>query len=96
MSTTTVTTSTLAAVCKLRWVPKRPDEQMTITNLEALRLMATAILLEQKEDWVGASAAEEKARKVLDGELRQFLHGIKHTIPFAVDGGISNADLGDP
>lgn len=92
----TVPTSTLLTVCKLRWVPKTPTQQMTITNLEALRLMATAILLEQEEKWSEASAAEMKAREILELENREYLKGIKHTVAVTSDASWSMSDLGTP
>lgn len=88
-----IETENFTAVCKLRWVSKLPSEQMTIANVEAMRLMMTAIILEQQDKFNEAEAAQRKAEMVLDRELRGYLAGIKHT-PTTIDSGASNDDLG--
>lgn len=85
----------ILCVCKLRWAPKEPADQMTITNLEAHRLMGTSILLEQQEKWQEAAAARMEAKEVLDDELREYLSGIQHTVALTTDTFGYN-DLGDP
>lgn len=71
------------AICKLRWVPKAPKDQMTIRNLEAMRLLCDSILLQQQEKWDVAKVAKEEARSLLDQELAEYLKGVKHTLPLA-------------
>lgn len=90
--------STLYAVCKLRWEPKNEGDQLTITNVEANRVMVSALLLEDQLKWnEGQTSALVVLGKegILQKELGEYLAGIKHTMPFAVTGGLSNADLGD-
>lgn len=70
----------IQAVCKLRWLLKKPEDYMVIKNYEALRLMMTAKVLEEKENWQEAAANQQQAYEVLEQELRQYLGGIKHTI----------------
>lgn len=83
----------LSAVCKLRWVPKKPTDQMTIRNLEAIRLMATAILHEQNDKWDEADKAKDAAEKSLKRELQEYLGGIKHTVPM-ISNGYGMSDIG--
>jgi hypothetical protein len=90
--------SKVQAVCKLRWEVKDAGEQLTIRNLEANRLMTTAIMLEQNNHWAEAQAAVENVlgrEGILQKELGEYLKGVKHTVPFAVGGGLSMADLGE-
>jgi hypothetical protein len=70
----------LNAVCKLRWIEKKPGDLMTIKNYEAMRLMMHSKFLEEKEDWKNAQVNQQQAFDILDKELRDFLGGIKHTI----------------
>lgn len=72
----------MRCICKLRWVPKLPTDQMTIRNLEAIRLLADSILLQQQEKWDVAKAAKEEANQVLQDELKNYLSGIQHTVAF--------------
>lgn len=72
----------MRCVCKLRWVAKQPSDQMTIRNLEAMRLLCDSILLQQQEKWDVAKAAKEEAKQVLDDELKEYLKGVEHTLPF--------------
>jgi len=67
-------TSCLSMVCKLRWVPKQPTEQMVIKNFEAMRLMIEGILIEEAGKDSNNAA---KAERELDTELNQFLGGIQ-------------------
>lgn len=76
---------TMKAICKLRWVPKQPSDLMTIRNLEAMRLLCDAMLLQQNEKWNEAKAAKEEAKSQLDQELAEYLKGIQHTIPMVSD-----------
>jgi hypothetical protein len=68
------------AVCKLRWLEKKPGDRMVIKNYEALRLMMTAKFLEEQEKWKEAQANEAAAFQKLEAELRGYLAGILHTV----------------
>ena len=70
----------LNAVCKLRWIEKKPTDLMTIKNYEAIRLFTTAKFLEEKEDWKNALANQQQAWAILDNELKDYLAGILHTV----------------
>lgn len=72
--------SCITAVCKLRWILKKPEDMMTIKNYEALRLMTTAKFLEEKEDWQNAAINAQAAFDIMDKELRNYLGGIRHTV----------------
>ena len=74
------TTQCLNAMCKLRWVEKKPTDLMTIKNYEALRLMMTAKFLEEKEDWKNAQVNQAQAFDILDKELQDYLAGVRHTV----------------
>jgi hypothetical protein len=93
--------ATIVCACKLRWEPKKAEEQLVIRNLEANRIMASVILLEEQEKWTEANAARETvlgAKGILQDELGQYLAGVKHTIPFSVGGGtagMSAVNLGE-
>ncbi len=93
--------SEITAACKLRWEPKKANEQMVIKNFEANRVMASAILLEGQDKWNEAAAARELVLGkdgILQMELEQYLAGIKHTLPSSVGGGLagmSACDLGE-
>jgi len=89
---TTETGQRIAFVAKLRWVKKQPDEQLTIKNVEALRLMAQSIMHERAERWKEAQVAQNEAVKVLDAELREYLAGQQITLP--QQSGLGTADLG--
>lgn len=67
------------AVCKLRWLPKKPTDLMVIKNYEAIRLMMTAKFLEEIQKWQDAAVAQQQAFEILEKELRDYLSGIKHT-----------------
>jgi len=71
---------TINAVCKLRWLLKKPDDLMVVKNYEALRLMMTAKFQEEKEQWKEAQANQMEAFKILDDELKDYLRGIRHTV----------------
>ena len=73
--------SELVFVAKLRWEPKKPEEQLTIRNFEANRLMAATILLEDQNRWDEAIGAESKVKYILDKELREYLSGIQQVFP---------------
>jgi hypothetical protein len=70
----------ISAVCKLRWIMKKPNDLMTIKNYEAIRLAMVAKFLEEKEDWQNAQINMQQAFKCLEDELYEYLQGIKHTI----------------
>jgi hypothetical protein len=89
---TTVVTQKIVCVCKLRSLPKQPAEQMVIRNIEALRLAMQGILLEEQKD-AAAPAYMMDAKKVLDDELKQYLSGVKHTVPF-ITSGYGMGDIG--
>jgi hypothetical protein len=74
------TTQCLNAVCKVRWLEKKPADLMVIKNYEAIRLMMTAKFLEEKEDWKNAMANQQVAFDLLDKELRDYLGGTRHTV----------------
>lgn len=74
------TTQCLNAVCRVRWLEKKPSDLMIIKNYEALRLMVTAKFLEEKEDWKNSLANQQQAFAILDNELKEYLSGILHTV----------------
>jgi hypothetical protein len=76
----------LTAICRLRWLYKQPQDLMVIKNYEAIRLMMTAKFLEEEEKWQEAMATQQQAFQILDGELREYLSGILHTIRIQTDG----------
>jgi hypothetical protein len=77
---------TLTIATKVRWVKKQPADQLTIKHYEALRLMATGIVLERQEKWQEAIANEQQAINELQGDLDSYLKGIKHTLPVQMFG----------
>lgn len=81
-----VNTVCLNAVCKVRWLEKKPGDLMVIKNYEALRLMVAAKMLEEKEDWKNAQANLQLALKLLDDEIKEYLAGIEHTVHVQMDG----------
>ena len=74
------TTQCLNAVCKLRWLEKKPSDQMVIKNYEAIRLMVSAKFLEEAEKWKEALQNQQMAFEILEKELRDYLAGIRHTV----------------
>jgi hypothetical protein len=72
--------SCISAVCKLRWVLKKPGDMMVIKNYEALRLMTVAKFLEEAENWKDAVTNQQAAFDILEKELRGYLSGILHTV----------------
>lgn len=84
---------TINAVCKLRWVPKEPDDLMTIKNYEVIRLMMTAKFLEEQEDWKNAAVNQQQAYDLLERELREYLSGIQH-VPQIQTFGFGLGDVG--
>lgn len=74
----------ITAVCKLRWLKKELTDQMTIQNLNALRIMTDGILTQQDD------AAAASAEMILNKELREYLRGIELTFP-----NLSYAGVGD-
>ena len=89
-------TSSLKAVCKVRFVLKKTGDQMVIYNTEALRLEMNAIALERQEKYDEAAKASASAKNKLSTELEEYLAGIKHTVPFTDDAIWSMSDLGTP
>lgn len=79
-------TQCLNAVCKLRWLMKKPADLMVIKNYEALRLMMMAKFLEEKEDWQNAQMNQQQAFTVMEAELRDYLSGIRHTVHVQAEG----------
>lgn len=93
MSTTiSPTVYCLRCVCKLRATQKSGTANMVIRNVEAMKWLVKAVLAATPQE---EEAADAIAKKKLDDETRQYLAGQKRTIPFEVDGGLSNADLGE-
>jgi hypothetical protein len=86
--------STMIAVCKLRWILKKPEDMMTIKNYEAIRLMVTAKFLEEKEDWQNAGINQQSAFDIMDKELQAYLGGIRHTVHIQTHG-FGLGDVGD-
>ncbi len=70
--------SCLSMVCKLRWMPKLPEDQMVVQNFEALRLMVQGIISEEDEKWQQGMAAQQTAVNEVEKELREFLGGIQN------------------
>jgi hypothetical protein len=78
--------TTITAVCKVRWVLKKPEDMMTIKNYEAIRLMVTGKFMEEDEKWQEAQANAQSAYDLLDKELRGYLAGIRHTVHVQMTG----------
>jgi hypothetical protein len=78
--------SCINAICKVRWVIKKPNDMMTIKNYEAIRLAMTAKFLEEKEDWQNAQVNWQQAFQELDNELKDYLAGIRHTVHIQTTG----------
>jgi hypothetical protein len=78
--------TTVTAVCKLRWVLKKPEDMMVIKNYEALRLMTSAKMMEEAEKWQEAGVNQQQALDILDKELKNYLAGIRHTVHFQTYG----------
>ncbi len=71
----TTPTACLSMVCKLRWLPKQPEEMMVIQNFEALRLMVQGIISEEDEKWQQGMAAQATAVNEVEKELREYQGG---------------------
>ncbi len=72
---TATPSSCLSMACKLRWIAKQPSDQMVIKNFEALRLMVTAINLEEDEKWQEAAQAAGLAVNEVEKETREYIGG---------------------
>jgi hypothetical protein len=72
--------SCINAVCKLRWLPKKPNDLMVIKNYEAIRQMMSAKFLEEAEKWQEAQANAQSAIDILQKEVNEYLSGIRHTV----------------
>lgn len=83
----------VSLVCQLRWISKNPNDQMTIKNYEAIRLLMTAKFLEEQEKWDVAGANEKKAFQLMETELQNYLKGIIFT-PRVQTAGFSLNDVG--
>lgn len=83
------------SVCKVRWIQKSGSDELVLKNMEALRLMSQAILLERAEKWNEAQASQAFAVSVLEKELREHLAGNQYTANVEMSG-FSMADLGTP
>ena len=59
----------ITAVCRLRWLYKKPTDLMVIKNYEAIRLLFTAKFLEEEEKWQDAQVNQQQAYQLLDDEL---------------------------
>jgi hypothetical protein len=86
--------ATITAVCKLRWIEKKPADMMVIKNYEAVRLMMIAKSLEEKEDWKNAQVNQQQAIDILEKELQAYLGGIRHTVHIQTYG-FGLGDVGD-
>lgn len=86
-------TQCINAVCKLRWMLKDAEDQMTIKNYEAIRLMMTAKFQEEKEEWQTAAANQQQAYEIMDKELQDYLSGIRFT-PHIQTHGFGLGDVG--
>jgi hypothetical protein len=86
--------TTITAVCKVRWILKKPEDRMTIKNYEAIRLMVTGKFMEEIEKWQEAQANAQSAYDILDKELRSYLAGIRHTVHVQTVG-FGLGDVGD-
>jgi hypothetical protein len=71
--------SCINAVCKLRWVIKKPPDLMTIKNYEAIRLMMSAKFLEEAQNFQVSQLNVQQAFQLMEDELRDYLAGIKMT-----------------
>jgi hypothetical protein len=71
----------LVFACKIRYIDKRPADQMVIKHYPALLLMTQAIVYERNEKWNEATAGMQQAVAALQYDLDTFLKGIKMTIP---------------
>lgn len=68
-----LTSNCLSMVCKLRWIPKLPTDQMVIKNYEALRLMVQAQMAEEEKQ--DSTAFEGRAMNIIEKETREYLGG---------------------
>jgi hypothetical protein len=71
--------SCINAVCKLRWVLKKPSDMMTIKNYEAIRLLMSAKFLEEAQNFQVSQLNVQQAFQLMEDELRDYLAGIKVT-----------------
>jgi hypothetical protein len=71
---------TVTAVCKLRWLEKKPTDLMTVKNFEALRNMVQCIINEEAEQWDMATAAMSAAAGIIESENKEYLSGIRRTV----------------
>jgi hypothetical protein len=86
--------SCISAVCKLRWILKKPEDMMTIKNYEAIRLMTQARFQEEAKDTQNAQVNMQMAFDIMDKELRNYLGGIRHTVHIQTEG-FGLGDVGD-
>ena len=87
--------TTITAVCKVKWVLKKPEDMMTIKNYEAIRLMITAKFMEEDPKGLQAAQADQQmAIEILEKELRGYLSGILHTVHVQT-AGFGMGDVGD-
>lgn len=80
------TGQTMKAVCKLRWMPKGPNDIMTIRNYRAIRAMMAALIKEQEGDDDGAAKKRMRAKEILEDELKEYFQGLHLTVPISSDG----------
>lgn len=76
----------LVFACKVRYVDKKPADQMTIKHYPSLSLMTQAIIMERNEKWNEAGAGIQAAIATLELDLDSYLKGIKMTIPIETYG----------
>lgn len=74
-------TERISVIAKIRWIAKKPSDQMVIKNFEALRLMFSAIMMERAEKWQEAEINQQMAVQILQDELREHLSGQTVTAP---------------
>jgi hypothetical protein len=87
----TAQNQTITAACKLRWVERKPTDQLAIKNFEALRNMIQCIMNEENEKYQEAQAAEAAAFRVLEQEQQEYLDGIRHVVHIQAAGfGLGN------
>lgn len=83
----------LFAVCKLRWVPKQPNEYMVIRNIRAHRAMIDGLISEQAGNKDELFKARARVKQIMDEELESYLRGVEPAMSLA-DEGRSFAGLG--
>jgi len=70
----------LSAICKVRWLEKKPLDQMVIKNYEVMRLLVGSKFLEEANKWDDAAKSQAQAFQILEKELHDYLVGIRRTV----------------